>query len=54
MCHEKEMPGAGNTDEQDIVLVLKGIIAHQRRQTSTQGASRRVEGAQNVPLRRGE
>lgn len=32
------MLGAGNTDEQNTVFVLKGLTAHWRRQTSTQGS----------------
>lgn len=30
--------GAGNTDEQDTVIVLKGLTAHWRRHTSTRGS----------------
>ena len=41
VCYEKEALGPGNTDEQDVVPVLKGLRAHWRRQTSTQGGTKK-------------
>lgn len=53
LCWEKEMLGVGNTDEQDTVLVLKGLTAHWRRQTSIQGSIQKSGRCPECPPQEG-